>query len=57
MQEALSPSGWRQPQAMIDEMTALESTQTRTFVPPPGKSIVGYRILSKWVPMTLYYAK
>lgn len=42
LQEALSHSGWRQ--AMIDEMTALESNQTWTLVPsPPGKSIVGCR--------------
>jgi hypothetical protein len=41
-QEALSHPGWRQ--AMIDEMTALESNQTWTLVPPPsGKSIVGCR--------------
>lgn len=41
-QEALSHPGWRQ--TMIDEMTALESNQTWTLVPPPsGKSIVGCR--------------
>jgi len=41
-QEALSHPGWQH--AMIDEMTALESNQTWTLVPPPsGKSIVGCR--------------
>jgi hypothetical protein len=42
VQEALSRPGWRQ--AMIDEMTALESNQTWTLVPSPSeKSIVGCR--------------
>jgi hypothetical protein len=40
--EALSRPGWRQ--AMIDEMTALESNKTWTLVPSPSeKSIVGCR--------------
>jgi hypothetical protein len=38
--EAVSHPGWRQ--AMIDEMTALESTSTWKLVPhPPEKSTVG----------------
>ena len=42
VQEALSHPGWRQ--AMIDEMTALESNHTWTLVSPPtGKSVVGCR--------------
>jgi hypothetical protein len=42
VQEALSHPGWRQ--AMIDEMTALESNSTWTLVPHPiGKSTVGCR--------------
>jgi hypothetical protein len=42
VQEALSRPGWRQ--AMIDEMTALESNKTWTLVPSPSeKSIVGCR--------------
>ncbi|PNX77125.1 retrovirus-related Pol polyprotein from transposon TNT 1-94 [Trifolium pratense] len=42
VQEALSHPGWRQ--AMIDEMTALESNSTWTLVPhPTGKSTVGCR--------------
>lgn len=42
IQEALSHKGWRQ--AMIDEMTALESNNTWELVPlPAGKSIVGCR--------------
>lgn len=42
VQEALSHPGWQQ--AMIDEMTALDSNHTWTLVPlPPQKSTVGCR--------------